>query len=125
MGVGGGALEDLVMFHDLYRGRRVFVTGHTGFKGSWLSAWLHLLGAKVVGVALDPPTQPSHFDAANMGAMLEDHRGAQFDQDQSKHHPGHRGKKAFSGRHRPAALGQIVAHPVMRCRVIAPYDSRV
>ena len=64
----------MMNMQEVFQGRTVLVTGHTGFKGSWLSAWLHLLGAKVVGVALDPPTQPSHFDAANMGAMLEDHR---------------------------------------------------
>lgn len=59
---------------EVFHGRTVLVTGHTGFKGSWLSAWLHLLGAKVVGVALDPPTDPSHFDAAKMAGMLQDHR---------------------------------------------------
>ena len=39
----------------------VLVTGHTGFKGSWLIAWLHHLGAQVIGLALDPHTLPSHF----------------------------------------------------------------
>jgi CDP-glucose 4,6-dehydratase len=64
----------MMNMREVFQGRTVLVTGHTGFKGSWLSAWLHLLGAKVVGVALDPPTQPSHFNAANMAAMLDDHR---------------------------------------------------
>ena len=41
-----------------WNGRRVFLTGHTGFKGSWLSLWLEALGADVPGFALDPPTQP-------------------------------------------------------------------
>jgi len=45
-----------------YSGRRVFLTGHTGFKGSWLSLWLELLGAEVTGYALEPNTTPSHFD---------------------------------------------------------------
>ena len=57
-----------------FSGRTVLVTGHTGFKGSWLSAWLRLLGARVVGLALDPPTEPSHFKAANMAAVVDDHR---------------------------------------------------
>lgn len=46
-----------------WRGRRVFVTGHTGFK-SWLSLWLHQLGAEVTGYALPPPTTPNLFEAA-------------------------------------------------------------
>jgi CDP-glucose 4,6-dehydratase len=50
--------------------RSVFVTGHTGFKGSWLSIWLHALGARVTGYALEPPTRPSNFDAAEVGALL-------------------------------------------------------
>ena len=49
-------------FADRYRGRTVLVTGHTGFKGSWLCLWLQELGARVVGYALPPPTQPSHFE---------------------------------------------------------------
>ena len=43
---------------SFWKDRRVFLTGHTGFKGSWLSLWLSTLGAKVVGYALDPPTSP-------------------------------------------------------------------
>ncbi len=58
-----------------WKGRRVFVTGHTGFKGSWLTLWLHELGAKVHGYALDPPTNPSLFDIAKIGsALTEDTR---------------------------------------------------
>ena len=53
------ALRD---FGAAYEGRRVLVTGHTGFKGSWLCLWLKALGADVVGVALDPPSEPSHWD---------------------------------------------------------------
>jgi CDP-glucose 4,6-dehydratase len=49
------------MFGGVYEGRRVFITGHTGFKGSWLTLWLLDLGAQVTGYALDPPTCPSLF----------------------------------------------------------------
>ena len=56
------------------RGQTVLLTGHTGFKGSWLAAWLVELGAKVVGVAHDIPTQPSHFEAAGLSNVLTDLR---------------------------------------------------
>ena len=50
--------------------KKVFLTGHTGFKGSWLSVWLHSLGAEVTGYALGPPTDPSLFDLARGGELL-------------------------------------------------------
>lgn len=49
------------MFNNIYRGKRVFLTGHTGFKGSWLALWLTQLGAKVCGYSLEPNTKPSMF----------------------------------------------------------------
>jgi CDP-glucose 4,6-dehydratase len=54
------------MFGNIYRGRRVLVTGHTGFKGSWLVAWLLQLGAEVAGYSDGVPTAPSHFAAAGL-----------------------------------------------------------
>ncbi len=53
-----------------WRGKRVLVTGHTGFKGSWLSLWLQAMGAQVTGYALSPPTQPSLFEAADVGSSM-------------------------------------------------------
>jgi CDP-glucose 4,6-dehydratase len=53
-----------------WEGRRVLVTGDTGFKGSWLSLWLHALGAEVAGFALPPPTRPSLFEAARIGELI-------------------------------------------------------
>ena len=50
-----------------WRGKRVFMTGHTGFKGSWLSLWLQQLGADLTGYALSPPTAPSLFEVAQVG----------------------------------------------------------
>lgn len=52
---------------DFWKGKRVLITGHTGFKGSWLSLWLQAEGAQVVGYALAPPTNPSLFEAAKVG----------------------------------------------------------
>jgi CDP-glucose 4,6-dehydratase len=70
------ALEDLdVNDLDTFNGKRVLITGHTGFKGAWLSIWLHSLGAKIAGYALDPPTKPSMFEAADVATCLDDHRG--------------------------------------------------
>lgn len=58
-------------FEQAYRGRRVLVTGHTGFKGSWLALWLNSLGAKVDGLALPPPEDvPSHFSLARVGECV-------------------------------------------------------
>ncbi len=55
---------------SFWRGRKVFLTGHTGFKGSWLCLWLHTLGAKVTGYALRPPTQPSLFEQADIARLV-------------------------------------------------------
>jgi len=50
------------LFSNIYHSKRVLVTGHTGFKGSWLTLWLHQLGAEVTGIALPPEMQPNHWD---------------------------------------------------------------
>jgi CDP-glucose 4,6-dehydratase len=54
---------------DFWKGKRVFLTGHTGFKGSWLSLWLTSLGAEVKGYALNPPTSPSLFNEAKIESI--------------------------------------------------------
>ena len=59
---------------DVYAGKKIILTGHTGFKGSWLSLWLKALGAHVVGLSLDVPSEPSHFDAANIQDHIDDNR---------------------------------------------------
>ncbi|WP_420906019.1 CDP-glucose 4,6-dehydratase [Candidatus Magnetaquiglobus chichijimensis] len=56
---------------EFWRGKRVFMTGHTGFKGSWLSLWLQRLGSEVTGYALNPPTNPGLFEVANVGAGMK------------------------------------------------------
>ncbi len=60
-------------FADVFAGKSVFVTGHTGFKGSWLCLWLARLGANITGYALVPPTDPNHFQVANVEDVLERH----------------------------------------------------
>jgi CDP-glucose 4,6-dehydratase len=70
-------LENLVsdiapqaVFGGFYAGKRILVTGHTGFKGGWLALWLHRLGATVHGYALNPPTEPSLFESAGIAKAL-------------------------------------------------------
>jgi len=58
--------RECLMFSDVYKGKRVLVTGHTGFKGSWLCTWLLDLGAEVAGYSLDIPTTPSNFEVSNL-----------------------------------------------------------
>ncbi len=59
------------VFADAYRGRRVLVTGHTGFKGSWLTSWLLRLGAEVVGISKDVPTQPAMFSELGLASRVK------------------------------------------------------
>ena len=65
---------------DFWQGKRVFLTGHTGFKGSWLSLWLCSLGAQVKGYALLPPTSPSLFNEAKVGKVIDSQIGDIRDQ---------------------------------------------
>ncbi len=58
----------------IFKNSRVVVTGHTGFKGSWLTAWLKLLGANVMGISLNPPTNPSHFKSSKINFGIKDVR---------------------------------------------------
>jgi CDP-glucose 4,6-dehydratase len=71
MGFGQRAVESLVMKPDFWRGKRVLITGNTGFKGSWLSLWLQTLEADVSGYSLEPPTQPNLFSLASVGDGMQ------------------------------------------------------
>lgn len=61
------------MFRDAFKGRRVLVTGHTGFKGSWLTTWLRALGAEVAGYSVDIPTSPANFEALRLADHIQHH----------------------------------------------------
>lgn len=63
-------MEGMGMNEVFWSGKRVFVTGHTGFKGSWLCLWLQQLGASVTGYALKPPTHPNLFEVAEIGERM-------------------------------------------------------
>jgi CDP-glucose 4,6-dehydratase len=81
MGIGCRALEEMVtaermdMFDGVYAGKRVLVTGHTGFKGSWLCQWLLRLGAEVAGYSLYLPSQPCNFEVLGLERQITDMRG--------------------------------------------------
>jgi CDP-glucose 4,6-dehydratase len=64
-------MENLVIDQSFWKGRRVFLTGHNGFKGSWISLWLKQLGAEVCGYSLDCPTRPSIFYAAEIEKLMK------------------------------------------------------
>jgi CDP-glucose 4,6-dehydratase len=71
-------MVNMKLFNNVYKNRRVLVTGHTGFKGSWLSLWLSLMGAKVTGYSSSVPTRPSHYELLDInmnnvtGDILDD-----------------------------------------------------
>ncbi|MBI4733711.1 MAG: CDP-glucose 4,6-dehydratase, partial [Rubrobacteridae bacterium] len=63
-------MTDAGLFNGVFKGKRVLVTGHTGFKGAWISIWLHSLGASVTGFALEPPSRPSLFEALGLNEKI-------------------------------------------------------
>ncbi|MBZ0189582.1 MAG: CDP-glucose 4,6-dehydratase [Candidatus Obscuribacterales bacterium] len=74
-------MVDFSASERFWSGKRVFVTGHTGFKGTWLTLWLRLLGAEVKGYALEPPTEPSMFAALGGADLLESVTGNILDRE--------------------------------------------
>ena len=71
MGGQDPALESVVISNSFWPGKRVLVTGHTGFKGGWLALWLQRLGAQVMGYSLPAPTQPSFYETARVSESVE------------------------------------------------------
>lgn len=99
---------------DFWRGKRVLLTGHTGFKGSWLSLWLQSLGAQVQGYALAPPTHPSLFEEANvsggMASIIGDIRDLGKLQD-------------VVARFRPEIVFHMAAQPLVRYSYQNPVET--
>ena len=90
---------------NIYRNKTVLVTGHTGFKGSWLCEWLLQLGAKIVGYSLEPPTTPSHYALSGLsGRLHEDLRADVRDIDTLKKAVMH---------HRPDFVFHLAAQPIV------------
>jgi CDP-glucose 4,6-dehydratase len=99
---------------SFWEGKKVVITGHTGFKGSWLSLWLQHLGAQIVGISLDPPTHPSLYSEANVSegmlSLREDIRD------------GKAIKKIFK-KHKPEVVFHLAAQPLVRYSYEQPVET--
>jgi CDP-glucose 4,6-dehydratase len=102
------------LFNNFYQGRTVLVTGHTGFKGSWLSIWLHELGAKVIGYALDPNTPKDNFVLADLKNKITDIRGDIRDREHLK--------KVFN-EFQPEIVFHLAAQPLVRLSFENPVET--
>lgn len=100
------------MFSDIYKQKNVLVTGHTGFKGSWLILWLLRLGARVTGYSLEPPTQPNHFELHRLDirSVIGDIR----DEDHLN--------RAFA-EERPDIVFHLAAQPIVRASYADPVGT--
>src|ERR1700761_419578 len=96
---------------DFWRERRVLITGHSGFKGSWLALWLHSLGASVTGFSSGLPTQPSLHDLARIGESIETIEGDVRD--------GESVAQAVA-KSRPDVIVHMAAQPLVRRSFVEP-----
>ena len=97
-----------------FQGKKVLVTGHTGFKGSWLSLWLQALGAEVIGYALAPPTNPSLFEVAEVGLGMTSIIGDIRDLDKLQ---------AVFTEHQPEIIIHMAAQPLVRYSYQNPVET--
>lgn len=95
----------MTAFGGFYRDKTVLVTGHTGFKGSWLCSWLHLLGARVIGYSLEPPSEPSHFEAVRLASRIVDLRADVRE---------HTALQEAFARYHPDMVFHLAAQPLVR-----------
>ena len=109
-----GPLEGVEVTSTLWQGKHVLLTGHTGFKGSWLSLWLQSMGAQVVGYALAPPTTPSLFDVAEVGKAMTSIIGDIRDLEKLR---------AVFTEHKPEIVIHMAAQPLVRYSYIEPVET--
>ena len=103
------------IFNNFYKGKRVLVTGHTGFKGSWLSIWLHELGAEIVGVALDPYSERDNFVLSSIGSKIKADIRADI-------RDGKRLKEIFA-EYQPEIVFHLAAQPLVRLSYDIPVET--
>ena len=112
---GTNKISMIDIFNQFYKGKKVLVTGHTGFKGSWLSIWLHELGAEVVGVAHDPFTERDNFVLSGIGKkMTADIRADICD--------GQKMKEIFA-EYQPEIVFHLAAQPLVRLSYEIPVET--
>lgn len=99
-------------FNGIYRGRRVLVTGHTGFKGSWLALWLRELGAEVFGYALPPAAAPSHFELLDLSLRSELGDVRDFDH-----------LERYVREVKPEIVFHLAAQPIVRRSYLEPIET--
>jgi CDP-glucose 4,6-dehydratase len=102
------------LFNQVYQGKKVLVTGHTGFKGSWLTLWLKLIGAEVVGYSLPPPTKPSLFEILNLEKEIIHVIGDVRDEDKLL--------ETFR-RYKPEIVIHMAAQPLVRYSYLNPKET--
>lgn len=100
---------------EFWHNKRVFLTGHTGFKGGWLALWLQSLGAKVIGYSLSPPTEPNFFTVTNVEQGLEQHIIADI-------RDGETLKRAMQNA-QPDIVLHLAAQPLVRYSYIEPVET--
>lgn len=103
------------LFDNFYKGKRVLVTGHTGFKGSWLSIWLHELGAEVVGVSLDPYSNRDNFVLSGVGSKIKADIRADIRNCQKM--------KGIFAEYKPEIVFHLAAQPLVRLSYEMPVET--
>lgn len=109
------SLEGLVVTrYNIYKDKTVLVTGHTGFKGSWLSIWLNEIGARVIGYSLDPYTEKDNFVLSGLSEKIVDIRGDVRDKDSLK--------DTFD-KYKPEFVFHMAAQPLVRLSYSIPVET--